>query len=454
MSLDSVVRGTGRVLRTAGRGTAIAGRFMAREYRRILDPYKPTLDRIIDPLAVVLATNAGISAGVYLTQNKLIEPAIPSIASFVDHHDYLEAGIKVAAYTAIYAGLNLGGYPPLTRMHRWGILPTALHISRRRTRPSRLNHATTGLILLAFGGAYILGHVRQDHLSIKTIDDHLSGSRTAEISAKVQDGVESSIESIENALHVMGIYNPSKDTQQVEDENTTIRSARTEQRQLRSDFPYTDKVSKAAQDITRRGIPMTPEELVYITRVVYFEGSFDKKAGHDLTKIRKGMDGVSHVMRNRWEYDRNHQGKRKVFSKQGQDDPFDVVFRSDRVTRTRKGGRQVTYTLWQFTCIRDQQTYFYEHKGKGQWDMYAGGDLRYAVGNMNRPRADLAYQAVVDAFLGRTADPTNGSLFYKNPRASDRYNQDWERRGLERRAVINSHQFYTFGNRCKRTHRP
>ena len=203
----------------------------------------------------------------------------------------------------------------------------------------------------------------------------------------------------------------------------------------KTDFSYGCDVSKEALGLIKKGIINNPEELVYLSRVVYFEGGFDKKA-KNISDIDKGMEAIASVMYNRFKFDemKTKKGEPRTFTKKGSDDVFDVAFRSGK---NRFGG-----TTWQFSCIPDHSDYFYENEGQKGWDLYEGGKLNVAVGKMNKKRANLAYQALVDVLKGKVKDPTGGALFYQNYEASDKYNKNWKKRGLEKIKEINSHDFY------------
>jgi len=193
---------------------------------------------------------------------------------------------------------------------------------------------------------------------------------------------------------------------------------------------YVDEISVKAQDYINRGLIKTPEELVYLARVVYFEGAIDG---------REGMDAVAHVILNRNNYDNlsRRNGYPTIFSEDGKDTIFDVAFKN--------GKGESGNTIWQFSCIGDNSPrYFQENKGKKGWDMYSNGKLNVRVGEMDVENANLAYMAVIDALDGKTNDLTGGALFYQNPQEVDEYNspKDWVEKGFRKIKRIGNHEFY------------
>ena len=190
-----------------------------------------------------------------------------------------------------------------------------------------------------------------------------------------------------------------------------------------------------SKELIKRGLIDNPEELVYLSRVVYFEGGFDNKAKSN-DDLRKGMEAISSVMYNRMKFDesQSRKGEKRTFTKKDGDDVFDVAF--------RHGKNRFNGITWQFSCVKDHPKYFYEHEGKTNWDMYEGGKLNVAVGNMDERRANIAYESVINVLFEKSRDPTKGALFYQNYAASDKHNKNWSQRGLQKTIKINSHDFY------------
>ncbi|MBI2147133.1 cell wall hydrolase [Candidatus Woesearchaeota archaeon] len=405
-------------------------------YRRLADPIKPAIDKMVDPAAVFLAGNATLATGIYYARQGLAhllgDETTDKIDDLLQSNTTLEISVKLAAYGTLFGLAN------------WKLLrPAMRRLWKRRTMPSWRNHAKTwGIITLGgmLGYAADVGtdarrfsrelqqadsagdyvDVLTSETNLRVLDRYLSGEKTGPVADAV-------INSLDDLLQFE--LSP-EESEQIIGEEERIASALSEPR-----FPYTDRVSQNAQQLTQQGVPVTPEQLVYLARVVYFEGAFDQKAGKDVKKIKKGMHGIASVIYNRWKYDNQYERQHgeRPFSNNGKTGVFDAAF---------KHTKKKTSVLWQFTCIRDHPSYFYKHPGKKGWDIYENNSLQVAVGAMNRQRAELAYDALIEVLGGDAGDPTRAALFYQNKRASDKYNQNWEQRGLQRTRRINSHDFY------------
>ncbi len=176
-------------------------------------------------------------------------------------------------------------------------------------------------------------------------------------------------------------------------------------------------VKADAAVLSTQGFPVTPMDLVYAARVLYFEGASDPLAGNDMPKIREGFRGLAAIIIRRWQT--QEYGKT----------PYDVV-------------TDCTPTV-QFNCIPDNPGFFTvsEIRQSG-YDVVRRANKKAL---MDEERAHLAYDVLVEGIVSQLLgtftqfDPTNGAEFYRNPSCSA-YDGFWA--SLERTADINSHRFY------------
>ncbi len=176
-------------------------------------------------------------------------------------------------------------------------------------------------------------------------------------------------------------------------------------------------VKADAAVLSAQGFPVTPAQLVYATRVLYFEGATDPVAGKDVPKIREGYRGLAAIIIRRWQT--QEYGKTL----------YDVV-------------TDCTPTV-QFNCIPDNPEFFTisEIRQSG-YDVVRRADKKAL---MDEERAHLAYDALIEGIVNQLLgtfdqfDPTKGAEFYRNPYCSES-NGFWA--SLERTVDINSHRFY------------
>ncbi len=157
---------------------------------------------------------------------------------------------------------------------------------------------------------------------------------------------------------------------------------------------------------------LSAEDLVYVARVLYFEGAFDKKASSE-EDIATGYEAMASVILNRYLWDREH-GTTKF----GKENTL----------------RAVVEKPYAFSC-RDvpKNKELFEPKTfknkKGEWQL--------AYGRMHPDRVELAYDALLDVLDEAIVDPTDGAMFYKADYAGVR----WE----------NTHAFSMPDAQCYRT---
>lgn len=420
-------------------------------YRKIADPVLPAVRRVIDPLSLLVAGNVTLAELVYYgtpKAQKALEYALnrlhgqetyDHLSSFVQQHPNVGTGGKVAAYAALFGGLNyLLGPRALKLLKGKKIAPDYLKkIFGERSLPKGFHHARILATAAAAIALWNYTDVGKDAKRLggkywnlasetaRTFEEYMSGRKTHKIIGDISD-----------LFDIEAYRVPEKESKELE---KGLKKAE----ERKPEYSYLDKVSDDARRLSRIGIVTTPEQLAYKARVVYFEGAKDERAKNDV-ELMRGMHAIAHVMKNRWEYEKlNHEGR---FSPKNSDKFFDVVFYHPWRTRIGKEGKKVNYTLWEFTCIKDQKEYFEPHEGKKNWDIYEGGKINVAVGGMSRKKAEMAYQALMDVLEGKSQDPTNGSLYYQNPKYADKYNRDWDRK-LKRETQINSHVFYKLKKR-------
>jgi len=390
-------------------------------YRGATDWVKPSIDKIIDPVAVFVSGNIGLSMGLYYAGEQVSEN-FPQITEIANNCEGLEAIAKLGIYGASYGIANAKI-----------ILPAMKKLSQRKTSPSWINHAKTWAILGSLGAMISCGDVNKDIERIshkfseagemsdyvdlitteaRVLDGYFSGQKAKKLADNIPEKFN-----LENLL----IFDVGK-----KDSEKILRTQK-EISQRRKDFEYSGELSKDAKEFISKGYFRTPEELAYVSRVVYFEGAFDREAGNE-KELREGMESIAQVILNRYEHDTT---KRRKFSRKG-DNLKDLVFTSHK---NKKGGR-----TYQFTCIRDNPEYFYEN---GLSVYGKDGKIKVGVGGMNLKKSQLAYESVLKVLKEENENKGGDSLFYKNPVASDKYNQNWEKRyGVKRVAGVNSHDFY------------
>lgn len=427
---------TKKVLRNIGK--VLTG--IAKGYRKGTDWAKPTIDKVVDPLFFVLGSNAILSSGIYYAKEGLDKfETFQSIDGFFDDHSVLEALAKIGFYTAAYGVANFNK-KKLFGVNL-GIIENTKKIFKRKTKPSWLNHIKTWGFCAGAALAFYCGGIKEDvnrfkeefkksesfsdyvnvftdETNLRVFDNYLSGNKSSKF---LEDLVN------QPSIFISKILN--------KDDSDKIMDEVEDSENKNKDFDYVDKISKDAEKFIEGRMIATPEQLVYLTRVAYFEGGHDRKA-KDKKAVKEGLQGIVSVINNRYKYDsyREKNGKKRGFSKKG-DNLFDLTFHHGK---NKYGG-----TTWQFTCIRDHPKYFYEQEGKKGWDMYENGKLNIAIGKMNKERTSWCYDVVLNVLKGKLKDNTNGALYYQNIAFSDKHNKNWEKRyNVKKTAKINSHTFY------------
>lgn len=395
--------------------------FLGKYYRCSTDWIKPSIDKILDPLAMVVGANAALSILIYYAHKGILQSAFFTtfdwkVYSFIERYDWIEFIIKTFGYTLIYGLANISV-----------IIPAAVRFFRRTSVPSWKNHlkswaiiATVVIVWTRCGAQHDFDQIRWriktadgffetigavfNITNFKTIDEYMSGAKGTQIAA--------------DAWQIFGRDSDKSIAEEVQRECVRIRQR---------NITIGSDIANDAQLLIKQGIIDQPEQLVYITRVVYFEGAYDPMA-RDLEDIKSGLAGIASVMYNRFLFDtqRERNGLPRAFSNEG-DNLFDIVF---HYAPNNHGG-----VTWQFSAIPDNTAYF-------------NGDqaLTLASGKMNTDRTLLCYDVLMEVLSEKRTDNTEASLFYQNPRYVEFRNRNWKDRGLDDVKKINSHVFFRPSN--------
>ena len=171
-------------------------------------------------------------------------------------------------------------------------------------------------------------------------------------------------------------------------------------------------IETAAEKLNLRGEhTISPEDLVYLSRLLYFESGNN---GRNLEELRNGLDGVMHTILNRWKFDNGDYGITYMGKK------IKTGYRrfGDGSLMSIVAGRGAK----EFTAIGKKKPFFRRETFRDKGGRFS---LIYGQQEYNLPiKKALAecYRSVLRALSGNSADPTDGSLFYKNPLiATSRY---------------------------------
>lgn len=408
-------------------------------YRKGTDWAKPTIDKVLDPMFFVLGSNTALSSMIYYTDKFAVQPIInkmvdfDKVESFFNSNSTIEALTKIGIYGTIYGLAN-----------KKIIFPTAKKIYKKKTKPSWLNHLKTWALI---GGTALVLSSDSVERDVKRFKEQVKESNdfkdyvnlfTSEANLRVFDSYLSGKKSsglLEDLVNQpIFLYKTDPEVSDKLEEGLKKIEKRNK------DFSYEDQISEDSKKFINEGFIDNPEQLVYLTRVLYFENGKDGKTER---KIKSGIQAEAWVMKNRYIYDisREKNGKGRGFSKKG-DNLFELVFNHNK---NKYGG-----VTWQFTCIRDHPSYFYENEGKKNWDMYENDKLNIAIGKMDEETTKWCYEVILDVLNGDLKDNTNGALFYQNYATSDKANKNWEKRyNVKKCAKINSHTFYRPKNLSK-----
>ena len=159
---------------------------------------------------------------------------------------------------------------------------------------------------------------------------------------------------------------------------------------------------------------LSTEDLAYITRVVYLEGSYDPKA-ETIGDYKDGFEAIAFSVFNRWNFDKEN-GSHHFFGRNGD----------------RSELKSIVTEPWAYEAVVSYDRYLQDFEGEN-------GDITVVANGPHfndREKVEAAYKSVVDVLGGRVRDKTDGAVFYK----ADYVPQTWE--GTE--------AFWTNGQRCNR----
>jgi len=384
-------------------------------YRHLTDRFITPIERVVETGATFTGLNLLLSGGIYLLNSgaqHALETLVGQDGAQHLHHiadgGPLEVGYKTALYALAYGIANLGlpgklreGKPAILR--KGFIKEVSKKVwQRARKPPSWGKHLKTWALAAALG--YVaLGNTGST--LVQKADHLLSGRRAQEVAVDIKTQVDN----LEKLLELTSYEAKPEDAQRIEKTVERIQ-------QPNPSYPYTDPVSKTTEAINKRlGTSMTPEQLVFLNRMVYFEGAVNES--YD------GYVSIVNVIMNRYKFDlwqTEHGKPRRFSSSSSKDSPFAVGF-----NHNKRGS-------FEFCAIPAHPTYFYEHPNNPAMSIYGTDEngnptLRVAVGQMNKRRAARSYKALIEVLLGNADDNTNGATFYQNPRATKGRNslQSW-----------------------------
>lgn len=146
---------------------------------------------------------------------------------------------------------------------------------------------------------------------------------------------------------------------------------------------------------------LTPKDLAYITRILYFEGTFDKEI-RDTDDLRLSYIAIASVIKNRYWFDKLNNTQKFT-----NDSLVGVV---DKHVTYRSGKR-----VYQFSCVQDNRKYFKNSS------FVENGSVKLATEQMGVRETETAYTTLVDVLTGEAEDPTDGALYYKTKEISFRH---------------------------------
>ncbi|MEK6937869.1 MAG: cell wall hydrolase, partial [Nanoarchaeota archaeon] len=167
---------------------------------------------------------------------------------------------------------------------------------------------------------------------------------------------------------------------------------------------------------------ISPENLIYLARLVYFEAGTDGKVTSP--NYQKGLDAVIHVMLNRKEFDTQYKvtAEEPVKGKKGKRKWKSVVVTENKTHERRfaEDGHLLDVVkgegAQQFTAVDKNAPYFEPSSFKDKNGRYS---LVFGEALSSDPdlqgRMVHSYRAAVSALEGKSRDPTKGALYYRNP---------------------------------------
>lgn len=146
---------------------------------------------------------------------------------------------------------------------------------------------------------------------------------------------------------------------------------------------------------------LQPEDLIYLSRLLYKESGSN---GESPEELKKGLEGVMHVIYNRWKFD-NQQLATGIPSnilgkKHFGDGSLMSIVKSDPLEFSAIGANPNYF----------QKKSFKNKKGEYQLNPYSNPQVQ--------AKLELCYEVVLEVLRGDSIDPTEGALFYHNPATS------------------------------------
>ena len=178
------------------------------------------------------------------------------------------------------------------------------------------------------------------------------------------------------------------------------------------------------------GYRLTEEELVFLSRILYFEeGTFIQKNKQGLTKddIQEGYEAIASVLLNRYEFDTKNNSHKFHNS----------------------GIKLIDYALKerQFDAIKNYPDSFTKESLRDE-----NGKLTLGSNPWGQQSREIAYNALVRVLSGQVEDRTFGSLYYKTKNLGEKRKVVWHgteafwlndhRCNLDWNANITDHQYY------------
>lgn len=161
-------------------------------------------------------------------------------------------------------------------------------------------------------------------------------------------------------------------------------------------------IEKAAQTLRETyHKEVTPEDLIYLSRLLYKESGSN---GESPQELKTGLEGVMHVIHNRWKFDNQQSG---------------AGIPNNLAGKKRFGHGSLMSIIKdnpiEFSAISASPDYFQNKSFKNKKREYR---LNPHSDAQVQAKLELCYQVVLEVLMGNSSDPTAGALFYHNPDTS------------------------------------
>lgn len=177
------------------------------------------------------------------------------------------------------------------------------------------------------------------------------------------------------------------------------------------------------------GKPISPDNLIYLTRLIYMEnGNYGKiDSPKSKKEFKKGMSAIIHTILNRQEFDKNGGVVNYVVAKKGKNKGKLIpVVVTQNITAQNQFTSDNHYLMdvvkgegaQQFCATKDEDNIPYLTPDSSKDQKTGKYTLAYGDYFTNDPilqeRMLITYQAVLEALKGKSLDPTNGAMYYKS----------------------------------------